>query len=194
MSRSVTLALLAALGCLCLPARARANPEPSVYDGRSVGLGGSGIAYLDGPAALVHNPALLERVETFEASLVNTLLFARLVAPFAGEGSEIATDTLVAPLLFAGGAGRVHERVVIGLGAYITTGFGGGFSNVSAVGDQTLDPPRDQTVTMVVGELGAPVSVRLTDELRLGVTLRLPYARQDVALNQETFPDLYQRG
>ena len=169
---------------------ARANPEPTAnYDASVAGMGGIALPTLETAAALFHNPAQLDHIERYALTAVVTSLLVDLEAPFAGPGSESKSGTIYAPLIFAGGVARVHDRVTVGLGAYVTTGFGGGFRNVPCVGNGTCDfeltPPADQTVTLFIAELAVPISVRISDKLTLGVSVRLPWGRQDVNVHQE---------
>jgi hypothetical protein len=198
---------------LSLAAPARANPEPpATYDARVVGMGGTAVAYLQGPAALYHTPAGLDGIEGFEISASLTNLMVRFRAPFAGAGSETTSDMNYAPLFFLGGGARVSKRLTVGLGAYISTGFGGGFQRLSRIGtgtgtciddpvtgvhddngtDYCPETPLNQTVFLVVGELALPVAVRVTDTFRLGLALRLPYAQEAVRAVQEVQPAVYQ--
>ena len=83
-ARVLALALaalgVAALGAGALgPATALANPEPPAYDARSVGLGGTGLAYLDSAAALFHNPANLAGVPRLDVSAALTLVAVDLI-------------------------------------------------------------------------------------------------------------------
>ncbi|MEM1417125.1 MAG: outer membrane protein transport protein [Myxococcota bacterium] len=201
---SLLLSALALALLLALPGVARANPEPpAIYDARVMGMGGTALATLDNAAALFHNPAQLDRVNRFSITGVFTGLLVRLTGSFAGRGSEQDSPLIFAPLVFAGGVGRVHERVVIGAGAYVYTGFGGGFTDVGCITagltqscednpGLVLDPPRDQEVRLFVAEFTVPVQVSLIpDVLSFGVSLRLPYANQSVNSDAQTpFSDL----
>ncbi len=183
---------------LILTSTAEANPEPpGNYDARAVGMGTIAIPTIDNAAALFHNPAQLDQIERFSATVVATSLLVNLRAPFAGPGTEQDSGLIYAPLGFVGGVGRVHERVTVGLGAYVYTGFGGGFSAVDCIanGDSSvcddpssgyrLDPPADQQVFLFVTEFALPVQFSITERLSVGVTLRLPWARQDVRAHQD---------
>jgi len=187
------------LALLFAATTARANPEPpATYDARVAGMAGVGVASVDGPAALFHNPAQLDQIERFAATAVVTSLLVNLQAPFAGPGSEQESGIIYAPLGFLGGVGRIHERLTIGLGAYVYTGFGGGFPSVDCItyGDPSacddpsyrgrFDPPRFEEVTLFVAELAVPFQVSIIPEkLSLGISLRLPWARQVVRATQE---------
>lgn len=174
-----------------------------MYDARILAMGGQAVAFVDNPTALFHNPAGLDHIERFQFTGVVTNLLVTFDAPFAGPGSEQDSGINYAPLMFLGAAGRIHERLTIGAGLYISTGFGGGFENVSQIGlggrcthdadgnrqsdatDLCLDPPQDQTVRLGVFELAVPIGIRITDDLRVGVSLRMPYARMEVDVWQE---------
>jgi len=179
------------------PSTASANPEPTgLYDARSVGLAGTAVAYLDTAAALFHNPAALEQIDRFSLSLASTTLLVEFTAPFAGPGTEQSSGLIVAPLGFIGAAFRLSDSVVTGFGAYISTGFGGGFSDVTQVGIpgavHNLSPPADQSVFLYVGELNLPISYRINERLSLGMALRIPYANQEVSVHQEVAMDNWQ--
>ena len=63
-ARTLRLGALVAFAWL-LASRASANPEPPSADARVVGMAGVAIATVDSPAALLHNPAQLDRIERF---------------------------------------------------------------------------------------------------------------------------------
>jgi long-subunit fatty acid transport protein len=171
---SVVVALV-----LGLAARASANPEPvMLYDARSAAMGGTGIAFIDNASAIYHNPANLELVGQGSATAVVTPFVPVTEAPFAGPGTDgrsvqESNSGRVAPLFFGGGAYRVHERVVLGLGAFVSTGVGSSFDEVDAYRGQKMD------LQFAAGELVLPASVRVTDKLSVGLGVRLLYAVQD---------------
>lgn len=177
-------------------AQAHANPEPpGNYDARVVGMGTIATPTVRNATALFHNPAQLDQIEKFSATIVATSLLVNLRAPFAGPGTEEDSGLIYAPLLFAGAAFRVHERVVLGVGGYVYTGFGGGYQAVDCVtnGDPSacederfrLAPPTDQEVTLFVTEFSVPVQVSISERLSIGLTLRVPWGRQDVRAHQD---------
>lgn len=179
-------------------ATARANPEPPyAYDARVAGMGGAASATVDNAAGLFHNPGQLDQIERFSVTAVITSLLVNLRAPFAGPGTEQDSGIQYAPLMFLGGVGRVHERVTVGLGAYVYTGFGGGYRTVGCIGygDDApcddpdyagiIEPPQNQEVQLFVAELAVPIQVTITDWLSIGVALRMPWGRQRVTATQE---------
>lgn len=184
--RAATLALWIALTSV-----AHANPEPPAYDARSVGLAGTGLAYLDSPAAIFHNPANLQGIDRFELSLALTTIVVDLQAPLAGPDSEDHTGWRFAPLPFFGLAVRAHEHVVLGLGAYVLTGYGGAYEDVTVVAGEPLPEPMDQDATLWVAEASLSAAFRITPALDVGLALRFPYARQRANVYQEIFEDTW---
>lgn len=150
----VLIAVTAGASC---PETARANPEsPSVYDARVMGMGGAVGPTIDSPAAIYHNPAGLALMDRSELTLALTGLIVFFDSPFAGAGSEQTSGAKFGPLGFLGAAFPVHERVTLGVGAYLTTSFGGIFDNIPRFGDCRGVPddvaPTDPDVEVITGE------------------------------------------
>ena len=188
---------------------AAAHPEVIAnFDGRVAAMGGLGTIFSDNAGALFHNPSLLDEVERFSLTVDFTALLVDQQGAFAGAGSERRSGIQFAPVPFFGLAARVHERVVIGAGAYVMTGYGGGFTGVDCVGYGDTDPESatygdylpdcsaddsvalaepipDQRIAVFVVEFALPVQVTVTDWLSLGLTLRIPYAQQSVNTSAE---------
>ncbi|MEM9862991.1 MAG: outer membrane protein transport protein, partial [Myxococcota bacterium] len=199
------LSLASAFLVLITAFPAAANPEPpATYDARTTGMGGIALTTADNASSVYHNPAQLDQIERFSATVVLTSLLVNLSAPFAGAGSEQESGIIYAPLFFVGAAGRVAENVTLGFGAYVYTGFGGGFGDVGCISyrqeqngahpdcDDTgfagrFDPARDQEVLLFVTELALSAQVSLLDNLSLGASLRIPWAQQTVSATQEAF-------
>jgi long-chain fatty acid transport protein len=169
---------------------ARANPElPSMYDARAVGMGGTGTAFLGGPTGGVYmNPALLDGIEKAEFSLTVTPFIATLSAPLAEPGTaapaqQTAMETAFFPLGLVAVGFRVHERITVGLGAYVASGLGAEYKDVSVL-DAAGTPPaqrgefNDLKLSLAVIEASLPVSVRLTSKLSIGAAWRIGYTMQ----------------
>ncbi len=158
---------------------AHANPDlPVYYDARSVGMGGAAIAFLGNPTAMLHNPANLSSIERFSINGTITLFQPTNEAPFlipptdpmsAPTTQSFDSEASIFPLPFLGVAGRVHDRVVIGGGAYFVSGVGSEYT-LPALGTLKLE--------IAVSELALPVAVQITDELSVGVAVRVGYAMQ----------------
>jgi long-subunit fatty acid transport protein len=169
---------------------AAANPEAGLFDSKSVGLAGTGVAHIDGPSAVVINPANMQGVDDWSAAFALTPIFADLGAPVEDPDETLHTGLKVAPTGLIGGAYRFHPRIVAGLAAYILTGYGGEFNDVETIQGQELFEPQDQQAALFVGEAAVPVSVRVTDDIDIGLAVRLPYARLDATVTQEILPNV----
>jgi hypothetical protein len=186
---------------LLTPALASANPEPTAYDARSIAMGLTGTTYLDGPAALVLNPANLEGIEKLGFSLTFTALFVNQRAPVQGPNTVVDSGLGFGPIPAGFIAGRIAPRVVFAGGLYIETGYGSAFSDVvcmdgAVVGgppnyEPNTDPatctnpdPQSLDVTFFVGEFATGFSFRAHEKFILGLALRLPFAKQTADLWQ----------
>ncbi len=189
-----------------MPVLGFANPEaPGTYDARNHGMGGAGIAYLDSPAAALHNPANLASTRDTQHQFDISALFVKLKGSFAGPENVTESPWIIAPLPLQGYQKRVSDDMTMGVALYFATGFGGGFEDVEQYGtgkpctsrlDQVLQiqpgsgavlnnaalnndfcPPfgRDERVEIAVLELAFPVSYEVSDDLRVGISFRLPF-------------------
>ncbi|MBW2192005.1 MAG: hypothetical protein JRG93_20960 [Deltaproteobacteria bacterium] len=91
------------LASLLTPALASANPEPTAYDSRSIGMGLTGVTYLDQPAALVLNPANLEGIEKLGFTFNFAALLVNQRAPVQGPNTQVDSRIRLRP-------GGVHGR------------------------------------------------------------------------------------
>lgn len=171
-SATRTLALTTMLITMgALPAAA--DPEaPLLYDARSAAMGGTGAAFLDNASAVFLNPASLDQIDTLSATLVLTPAFLQVTAPFSGPGSERDSTFGLAPFFLGGAAVRVHDRIVIGAGTFITGGIGSKFEDVEEVGGADID------LSVGLAEANLPVVVRIVDGLAVSAALRLGYGFQ----------------
>lgn len=200
--KSVSGGLVLAL----LAGQAGANPEaPGMYDARVHGMGGAAVAYIDSPAAAMHNPANLAATKGTQYEFDITSLVVKLRGSFAGPEQVQDSDLIYAPLPFTGYQKRLTDDITGGAALYMTVGFGGGYSNVKQfgtgrpctrnVGDAfvqngggfTLNTDaqlndfclsgkgRTEEVNLALFEIAFPFSYEVNDDLRLGMSLRLPF-------------------
>lgn len=199
-------------------AQVQANPEaPGMYDARNQGMGGAGIAYLDSPAAAMHNPANLAATVDSQYQFDITFLMVQLEGSFAGPDHVEKSPWIIAPLPFTGYQKRISDDVTAGVALYMSVGFGGGYEDVKQYGtgrectrsvtdifivpqgggSVTLNPDaqyndycppygRDETVQLALFELAFPFSYEVTDDLRVGLSLRLPFGM----FTQQTSEDI----
>ena len=176
------------------PCEVLANPElPANYDARSVGMAGTGTAFLEGATGGIYlNPALLDGVRKVDAALTISPMVPFLSAPLAQPGTganakQVDSQTSMIPFGFAGVGVRVHERIAVGLGAYVASGIGGNYQNVDALNvaatpSAQQDHFNDMKLQVAVFEASLPVSVRITDKLSIGASWRTSYTSQSTTL------------
>jgi long-chain fatty acid transport protein len=138
---------------------------PLRYNARSLAMGGTGVAHVDDASAIAINPAGLDRIESFSATLGVTPFLPRTTAPFS-PGRTQSTETQVIPLFFGGAAFRLLDRLTTGAAVYVASGFGGRYEDLPEEGGL------DMRLELAVIELAVPVAFRVTDELAIGGSLR----------------------
>jgi long-chain fatty acid transport protein len=176
---------------LLATSRASASTELNgLFDARSMGMGGTGVAWLDSGGAIPTNPALLDQVQKLTLTLNGFLFISQPEAPYrvthpnpAGGTFDnyetIRSSTIFAPLFYVGGALRLHERVVFGVGFGPMIGQG---TSVEYKPAPELRPELIVKNDAAAGvlELSNAVSVRLLDTLSLGVAWRITYMTQSI--------------
>lgn len=194
----LTASLLAGL---LTPALASANPEPTAYDSRSIGMGLTGVTYLDGASALVLNPANLEGIPKLGFTFNFAALLVNQRAPVQGPNTKLDSGLGFGPIPAGFIAGRIAPRVVFAGGIYIETGYGSSFSDVQCLDGDVVGGPPDFTpdtnpetctngephnldVTFFIGEFAAGFSFLAHEKFILGLALRLPFSKQVADLYQ----------
>lgn len=165
------------IGFCLLSGLARANPEPAVLsDGRSVAMGGTGVASNDYATAPYHNPAGLSAVKTFSGTFTFTPFLGKVEAPFTnpatGQSVQKESERSLAPLMTLAAGVRVHERIALGAIAFLTAGSGARYEG--AIGGRALDG------RAFAGEAQLPVAITISDQLSLGAAYRITTARLEV--------------
>jgi hypothetical protein len=202
MKQTVFTAYLAL--ALLTPSLAKANPEPTAYDSRSIAMGITGTSYLERPAALTLNPANMEGIDKLGFTFNFSNLFVNQRAPVQGPNTSVDSGVGYGPMPSGFIGGRIAPRVVLVGGIYIETGYGSSFDDVTCIdGDEVVggvpdtDPatctngaPQNLDVTFFVGEFAVGTSFRVTDQFWLGVALRLPFSKQVADLYQNTLAAL----
>jgi hypothetical protein len=186
---------------LLTPAFASANPEPTAYDTRSIGMGLTGTTFMDQPAALALNPANLEGIPKLGFTFNFTNLLVNQTAPVQGPNTSVSSGLGYGPLPSGFIAGRIAPRVVFAAGIYIETGYGSSFKGVRCLDGDVVSPPPDNVpstpdtpctneepqdldVTFFVGEFSTGFSVNAHEKFQLGFALRLPWSKQTADLYQ----------
>jgi hypothetical protein len=195
---------------LMVPTLAKANPEPTAYDARSIAMGLTGVTYMDRASALVLNPANLDGIGKLGFTLHFTGLFTSQRAPVQGPGTQVDSGLGFGPIPSGFIAGRIAPRVVFAGGIYIETGYGSSFDNVRCLdGDPVGGPPdytpntntqppnrctnpdpQDLNVRFFVGEFSSGFSFKAHEKFQLGLAMRLPFSKQTASLYQNLAPVL----
>jgi long-subunit fatty acid transport protein len=162
-----------------------------LFDARSAGMGGTGVAFLDSAGAIPINPALLDQIPKLSLTLDVMGIVAQPEAPYTiyhldGAGQRYQTFETIrstpkaAPLPFLGGAFRLFDRVVLGIGVYPYIGQGTSAKYRPAPDEL---PQLEATTSAQLGmiEAAEAVSIRLLDNLSLGLTWRITYMTQSAS-------------
>jgi long-chain fatty acid transport protein len=152
---------------------ARATTElPAQYDARSVGLGGTGASFIENGASIYLNPAALDGIQNFAATVVLTPVQPVITAPLAPPpmNTPVKADTPFFPLFLAGAGVRLSDQIVAGLAVYPTAGVGSTYTK--AFGGQDL------SMSIAQFEAAPAVSFKIIDGLSIGLSYRITYTRQ----------------
>lgn len=156
---------------------ALANQQPPVlYDARSAGMGGTGVAYLDSVAGAFHNPANLQGVKQLSLTVAFSPYFSVLTTPWPNPANgtivQLSTPTTLSPLPDIGVAYRINDRLVVGVNALLLAGAGANYSKVPTFGG------KDISAAAYGGEVAIPVSFKVNEILDIGAAYRVTYAQQ----------------
>src|SRR5687768_2223980 len=123
MRKSCSLAVALMVVALFGTRAAASTDINGLFDGRSHGMGGTGVAFIDSAGAIPINPALLEQIGKLTITLDVFGIAAQPQAPYTiyrlNEDGETYTNyetvrskAAFAPLPFLGAAYRLHPRIV----------------------------------------------------------------------------------
>lgn len=187
-SKAVTVTVFA----LLIASKAFASTELNgLFDARSMGMGGTGVAWLDSAGAVPINPALLEQIPHLSLTLNAFLFISQPTAPYRithdnGMGGtfdqfeSVRSDTIYAPLGYLGGAIRLHDRIVFGVGVGPMIGQGTS-AKYKPAPELRPDLTIDNEAAAGLVELNNSLSFRVTDTLTLGAGWRITYMTQSIS-------------
>lgn len=190
--RSSSVAIAVAVTMLLAAGKATASTDINgLFDARSMGMGSTGVAYLDSPGVLALNPAAIDGIKELALSLDIYLIVAQPEAPYTithvdGAGQQyqtyetIRSEPTSAPLPFIGGAFRLADRVVFGAGIYPMVGQG---TQARYQPAPELRPELwlENEAALGLIEVGNALSVRILDNLSFGAMYRITYMTQTVS-------------
>lgn len=147
-----------------------------LYGSRYVGMGGQQVALVNDAYGPFYNPAGMILVEKASFALNSSTLLTQYDAPIGGNNQQRKSEVDIGPLFFAGGAYRLTDRVVVGLGVYPTALQGGTFSNVNYSDDIQS---REYLTRLARIEIAPSVAIKVMDHVAVGLSYRIGYMQAD---------------
>lgn len=167
------LPLLLALGVLAHASTAAAGGYdiPILYSARHIGAGGTAVADVDDSSAIFHNPSGIGQIGKGNLLLNVSLLTGDLRStPYLFGPQSIQSERVLAPFFLAGGSGRVHEYVTLGLAVYPVAAASGEYK-YQVDGQDVLDK-----TSLIFMEASPAIAVNIDDiGLRIGLGYRITY-------------------
>jgi len=189
--RAIEVSFVVAV-CLLVAGNASASTDINgLYDARSHGMGGTGVAFVDSAGAIPINPALLDQVGKLTVSADLFGIVSQSQVPYtvyhkAEDGTYYKNyETVRAKpnfgvLPFLGVAVRLHERVVFGSGLYPV--FPQGISSkFRPAPDQFPNTVATNKAANALVEAGEALAIRVFDNLSLALMWRITYMTQTVS-------------
>jgi len=186
---------------LLMAGKASASTEINgLFDARSAGMGGTGVAYLDSAGAIPTNPALLDQIGKLTITLDIFYIRSQPEAPYtvyhldaSGQRYKshdtVRSEAVGAVLPFLGAAYRLTDRVVVGAAVYPVIGQGAS-AKFRPAPDELPQLVAVNDVAMGLVEGSIPISVRLLENLSVAVMWRGTYMTQtlNVPVPNKQFP------
>lgn len=163
-----------------------------LFDARSHGMGGTGVAFLDSAGAIPTNPALLDQIGKLTLSLDLFGIVAQPEAPYTiyhldangqryrNYETERSAAVASPPLPLLGGAYRLFDRVVLGIAAYPIIGQGTS-AQYRPAPDEFPNLIATNKASLGLVEAAEALSVRVLDNLSVGMSWRVTYMTQSVS-------------
>lgn len=162
-----------------------------LFDARSHAMGGTGVAFIDSANAVPINPALLDQVNKYSVSLDVFAIAAQPTAPYTiwhqkPDGSyyqnyeSVRSKAAFAPLPTLGVAYRLHKRVVLGVATYPDIAQGTA-AKYRPAPDEYPGLVATNKASMALIEAGDALSIRILDNLSLGLMWRITAMTQSVS-------------
>ncbi len=155
-------------------------------------MGQTGVSFLERPAAIAINPALLTGIEKFSFSVTFTPIVPNTCAPVQGPNTNMCTGPSFGPVMSTFFAWRIAKRLLWGAGGYVETGYVADYENVRNVDGEPDEvvgtEPQGQSVRLFVAELATGPSIEISKKWSVGIMLRLPIAAQNADLFQNVGP------
>ncbi len=164
---------LAATMVLSTAAHAGGYDTPILYSARHIGMAGTAVASVSDSSAIFHNPAGLARIGRGNLLLDLSIILGRITSsPAAGEdGENVESELSVAPFFLLGGAGRVTDWLVLGLGVYPVASSGGAYEYPYTTGSGTYNYINETTLFFI--EIAPTIAFNIPGRITLGASYRM---------------------
>ena len=153
------------------PVATGTTEPPTTLDARVLSMGSTAVAHVHNGAAVYHNVAALSEVQAYVVTASLSALWVAQSAPVNGPNTSLDNDVSLVPLFVVAGGYRVHERIVLGLGAFTTGGFGSKY-------ETTAPGPFELSLGAI--ELSPVASFTIIDNFAVGIGYRLTYMVQEL--------------
>jgi long-subunit fatty acid transport protein len=147
---------------------------PMLYSARHIGMGGTAIGYVNDPSAIFHNPAGLARIGSISLLADFSLLLGRINgSPDVEFGEPINTESELTKATFflLGGAFRITDWFVAGIGIYPVASAGGAYKYEK--GNEEIE---DETKLFFL-EISPAIAFELPGRVTLGAGYRVTIVR-----------------
>lgn len=152
---------------------------PNLFSARHIGMGGTAVAYVDDPSAVVLNPAGLANIEGRASVLGDlSLLLGRLTASPDPAAQSAESELAIAPFFLVGGAYRFDlgrdAAIAIGAAIFPTAVAAGRYEYTRSYGPAGMLPTEDETRLRFL-EFSPALAIRLPGRVSFGAGYRLTY-------------------
>jgi long-chain fatty acid transport protein len=158
---------------------------PILYTARHAGMGGTAIASVGDPSAVLHNPAGLSGVGSFSVLNGVTLVLTNLETNPAYPDQNVQTGNSLAPAPLLAAAYHPWKALAFGLGAYPMGAVSGTFRYDDANGVPTYNAQNT-----IAFEISPAVSFTPIEGLSFGAGYRITYVQFDRHLGPAANPVL----
>jgi len=171
--------LVVAMSCMAIPGVALATNGMNMegYGPVALGMGGASMAYDNGSAAMMNNPATLGLMDdNHRLDMALGFLGPDVNASMGGNASRSSADAFAGPAL---GWSRRHDNVTFGVGVYGQGGMGTEYGPDSFMGMGTGLTTRSE---LGVGRLLFPLAYNVSPDLIVGGSVDFVWAGLDLQM------------
>lgn len=185
--------LAAAMACMAIPGLASATNGMNMeaYGPIALGMGGASMAYDNGSAAMMNNPATLGMMDdSHRLDLALGILAPDVTANVGGSSAHSSADMFGGPAM---GWSRRHDKFTFGMGVYGQGGMGTEYGSNSFMSMGTGLTTRSE---LGVGRLLLPLAYNVSPDFIVGGSIDFVWAGLDLqmAMPAQSMKQLYDTG